>query len=400
MAQAAKMALEEIIDRVFGRQSGAHSLYRRFLFPVQSGRLSLFLHPPRPPRRPRSDLNGKDTCSVLRSIVTGPATAALTSPDTVRGRQEHLSGLAHRAAEIAEKAQSANTRRAYRSDWADFSTWCAGKGLPFLPAEAGTVILYLTDLSSRAKASTLARRVATISQAHEAAGLESPSSRTAVRLFLRALRRDKAGQGITASGKRPILGPELCAMLGSVPPTLLGMRDRALLLLGYLGAFRRSELVALDVEHIEAVDKGLIVHLRRSKTDQEGKGQKKGIPKGKPEQRSCPVQALADWIEAAGLKQGPLFRPLDRGGKILPGRLSDRAVARAVKRYAKAAHLDPACLGGHSLRAGLATAAAIAGKSERAIMNQTGHRSVATARRYIRDGNLFRDNAAEDLLSF
>jgi len=327
---------------------------------------------------------------VVRSGVTGPATSELIALD--------LAGLAGRAAEIAQKAQSANTRRAYRADWADFAAWCGGKGLPALPAEAATIILYLTDLSSRAKSSTIARRVATISQAHEAAGWESPARRTVVRLFLKGLRRDKAGQGITAAGKRPILGPELRAMLGATPATMVGIRDRALLLLGYLGAFRRSELVGLDREHIERVEQGLIVHLRRSKTDQEGLGEKKGIPKGKPEEGNCPVQTLEDWLQASGIEQGPLFRPLDRRGRVLSGRLSSRAVSRAVKRYAAAAGLDPASLGGHSLRAGLATAAAIAGKSESSIMNQTGHKSVATVRRYIRDGNLFRENAAEGLL--
>ena len=301
--------------------------------------------------------------------------------------------LAHRAAQIARKARAANTLRAYQSDWADFRSWCEARGLASLPAAAETVILYLTELSAHAKTSTLARRVATISQAHEAEGLEAPK----VRLFLRALRRDKADQGNVERGKRAISGPELRAMLRAIPETPRGIRDRALLLVGYLGAFRRSELVSLDLEHIEVVNAGLIVHIRRSKTDPEGKGEKRGIPRNADEE-VCAVRALQRWLETAGILQGPVFRSVTKSGAVWGERLSDRGVARAVKRYAAAAQLDPAELAGHSLRAGLATAAAVAGKSERAIMQQTGHKSVTTVRRYIRDGNLFRDNAADGLL--
>jgi len=308
-----------------------------------------------------------------------------------------LLSLAQRAAEISRKARAANTLRAYASDWADFSSWCAGRSLPSLPAETETIILYLTECSSRIKASTLARRVATISQAHQSQGMESLTHRSAIRLFLRALRREKAEQGSFERRKRAILGHELRAMLLAIPPSILGIRDKALLLAGYLGAFRRSELVGLDVEDLEVVDFGLIVHLRRSKTDPEGHGEKKGIPKS-TEEGVCPVRALLLWLNTAGIKHGPIFRPVTRSGQICAERLSDRAVARAVKRYAAAALLDPAQLAGHSLRSGLATAAALAGKSEWAIMQQTGHKSVTTVRRYIRDGNLFRDNAANDLI--
>jgi integrase len=262
-----------------------------------------------------------------------------------------------------------------------------------MPAAPETVMIYLTELSVQAKASTLARRVATISQAHEAAGMKGPD----VRLFLRALRREKADQGSFEQGKRAISGPELRAMLRAIPETPLGVRDRALLLVGFLGAFRRSELVGLDVEHTEVTEAGLVVHIRRSKTDPEGKGEKRGIPRS-TDGEVCPVQALKRWLETAGIRQGPLFRSVTKSGQVWNDRLSDRAVARAVKRYAAAAQLNPAEVAGHSLRAGLATAAAMAGKSERAIMQQTGHKSVTTVRRYIRDGNLFRENAADGLL--
>ena len=175
------------------------------------------------------------------------------------------------------------------------------------------------------------------------------------------------------------------------------MRDRALLLLlGFSGAFRRLELVGLDVEDLEETRDGLVVTLRRSKTDPEGQGRKIGVPQG-AEQPSCPVWVLEQWRAAAQLDFGPLFRSVTRHGRVREQRLSAEAVSIVVKRYVAQLGYDPALFGGHSLRAGLATSAAAAGKSERAIMNQTGHRSLTTVRRYIRDGNLFRENAAEGL---
>jgi len=309
-----------------------------------------------------------------------------------------LAPLIRRAEEIGRHARAANTLRAYAHDWAHFASWCSHMQLTALPAAPETVILYLTGLSATAKISTLARRVATISQAHQAAGLESPTHRSAVRLFLRALRRDKAGQGSRSEPKRAILGAELACMVEAIPATLRGKRDRAVLLLGFLGAMRRSELVALDTDDIEFVETGLILHLRRSKTDPEGKGEKRGVPKGREGSGLCAVGALREWLAEAGVTAGPLFRAVGRQGVAGGSRLSDRAVARIVKRHASAAGIDAAEVAGHSLRSGLATTAAYAGKSERAIMNQTGHKSVQTVRQYIRTGSLFRENAAEGLL--
>lgn len=174
---------------------------------------------------------------------------------------------------------------------------------------------------------------------------------------------------------------------------LIGVRDRALLLLGFAGAFRRSELVALDLADVHAGHDGLTVVIRKSKTDQEGQGRKVGIPYGS-HPHTCPVRAMATWREKSGLSEGALFRAINRHGQLQAGRLSDRAVALIVKRAALAAGLDATKYAGHSLRAGLATSAAQAGVSERSIMAQTGHKSVMVARRYIRDGSLFRDNAA------
>jgi integrase len=202
--------------------------------------------------------------------------------------------------------------------------------------------------------------------------------------------------GVAPSQKDPISPAELRAMVQSRPETLQGLRDRALLLVGFAGAFRRSELVSLDVGDVTWGEDGCTATLRRSKTDQEGEGRKVGIPFGSSPE-FCPVRTLQAWVEAAGLTVGPLFRPV-KGSTVSAARLSDKAVARLVKRAAEAAGLDPSRVSGHSLRSGLATAAAKAGKSERSIMAQTGHRSAQMVRRYIRDGELFSENAAAGLL--
>jgi integrase len=185
-------------------------------------------------------------------------------------------------------------------------------------------------------------------------------------------------------------------MLDATDSELIGARDRALVLLGFAGAFRRSELVGLDVADCAFGKDGLTITLRRSKTDQQGAGRKIGIPYGSnPE--TCPVRTVQAWIELAAIEDGPVFRSISRHGRVQPGRLSGIDVARVVKKLAERAGLDAVKYAGHSLRAGHATSAAIAGASERSIMNQTGHRSVQMVRRYIRDGSLFRENSAGKL---
>jgi integrase len=182
-------------------------------------------------------------------------------------------------------------------------------------------------------------------------------------------------------------------MLEKLPTTRVGLRDRAVLLLGFAGAFRRTELVSLDMGDLEFSSAGLIVTLRVSKTDQEKSGRRLGIPFGSTE-ATCPVRAVQAWLETAHIADGPVFRPMDRFYRVQPARLSDKAVALIVKRRAKAVGLDPARYAGHSLRTGLATSAAAAGASERVIMSQTGHRSADMVRRYIREGSLFASNPA------
>lgn len=186
---------------------------------------------------------------------------------------------------------------------------------------------------------------------------------------------------------------DLQRLVAALPDSLSGSRDRLLLLVGFAGAFRRSELVALDLEDITITPDGLEVLVRRSKTDQEGTGTVKGIPFGS-NPRTCPVRAFRAWIERSGITTRTLFRHVDRHGCLHAHRLSGHAIARIIKRLAKVAGLDPVQFSGHSLRAGLATAAARAGKADRTIMRQTGHRSRAMLDRYVRDADLFTDNAA------
>ena len=240
------------------------------------------------------------------------------------------------------------------------------------------------------KTSTLQRRLATISEAHRAAGFESPNKHPQVQLVWAGIRREK---GTAQAHMKPVLTKHLRAMVGHLPDSLLGIRDRALLLLGFAGAMRRSELVGLDVTDLALADEGLVINIRRGKTDQAGAGRKVGIPRGEyPE--TCPVRAVQAWLEHSGVVEGALFRGVNKHGHVSEARLSDRAVADVVKRTLKAAGKSPRRFAGHSLRAGLITQAAMAGVSERAIQDQSGHKSLLVMRRYIRDGSLFRENAA------
>jgi len=207
---------------------------------------------------------------------------------------------------------------------------------------------------------------------------------------MRGIRRAK---GIAPNGKAPILTPLLRQMVAALPDDLSGLRDKAMLLIGFAGAFRRSEIVGLQMRDVQISNAGLIVTLRRSKTDQEGASFTKGIPIGTSD-ATCPKCILEAWLQLAGITSGPLFRPVDRWGHVGDRALSSLGVARAVKRALTVLEVDTADYSGHSLRAGLVTAAAMAGVSERVIMRQTGHKNAAMLRRYIREGSLFRENAA------
>ncbi len=305
-------------------------------------------------------------------------------------RHAQLAQVAARTKAYLEQASSASTRRAYRSDWEDFTIWCRTQGLQALPAAPETVALYLAALAEGCRPSTLQRRLVAISRMHCTAQHEPPTRSIAVQETMKGIRRVL---GSAQTRKQPVVTHILRQLLDTLPHNLFGTRDRALLLLGFAAALRRSEIVALDVRDLAFTPRGIVLTMRRSKTDQEGVGRTIGIPYGKRND-TCPVLAVQAWLHDATIKDGPLFRRLSKTARVLPYRLNDKTVATIVKRSAAAAGYDAEQFGGHSLRAGLATQAAMSGASERAIMKQTGHRSLEVVRRYIRDGDLFRENAA------
>ena len=281
-----------------------------------------------------------------------------------------------------------NTRRAYLSDLREFERWGGS-----IPASAETVAAYLATRADTLAVASLVRHVASISKAHEARGLPNPTRSELVRATMRGIKRTK---GTAQREARPLLKEDLFAALEVMGVGTKDTRDRAMLLIGFAGALRRSELVGLDVGDIEHVRQGIILILRKSKTDQDGQGRKIGIPFGRT--RWCPVVALDEWLAASGIAEGAIFRPVDRHGRVRNARLSGEAVSLVVRERTAAAGLDPAPYSGHSLRAGLATSAAQAGVPTWRIRAQTRHASDAMLSRYIRDGELFTDNAAGMLL--
>lgn len=302
------------------------------------------------------------------------------------------------AHDYAAKAKAPNTVRAYRADWKLFAAWAIERGLSPLPAIPSAVALYASSIAKAGrKVSTIERKLVSISRAHKLAGHPSPTSSAELHEVMKGIRREL---GTAPTQKAPVSVSNLRAMSTAAPKRLLGIRDRTLLLIGFAGAFRRAELVALNVEDIRETSDGLEVTLRRSKTDQDAAGRKLGIPYGS-NPLTCPVRAYRGWIAAAAITTGAIFRRITRtgkrGGRVLQTRLSPKAVAIVVKRHALAANLDPKNFAGHSLRAGLLTAAAKAGKDRRVLKKQSGHRSDAILDLYIRNGEIFSDNAASGI---
>jgi site-specific recombinase XerD len=311
------------------------------------------------------------------------------APDLPAGLEPDLAAAVNYAK--AEKAPA--TRKAYGTDFRIFGAWCAAKGVMPLPALPESVAAFLAaDARTGVKPSTLGRRVAAIRYAHKLANLPTPTDDEAVKATVRGIRRTFGGSKVK---KAPAIAAKLKAMVLMAPDSLSGLRDRALLLLGFAGAFRRSELVALDFADIEQDEAGLRITIRRAKTDQEGLGRILATPRG---DIACPVRALAAWLDAAGIENGPLFRPIDKAGTVRDRRLTDRSVANIVKEYAGRAGFDPKMFSGHSLRAGFLTSAAGNGASIFKMMDVSGHKSVDTLRGYVRDAELFKDHAGAGLL--
>jgi integrase len=303
--------------------------------------------------------------------------------------REEENELPEAVRELIRKAHSENTRRAYQSDLRAFRKW--GGDVPTNPHELAR---YIAEEGARLHPSTIQRRLAAISVAHRLTGGSGhPTHHPLVKAALRGLQRVS---GVAQDQAAPLLVEDLWEVLDKTGDSIRDQRDRALLLIGFAGGLRRSELVGLDLADLEFVREGLVLTLRRSKTDQEGRGRRIGIPHARG--RWCPVREVQAWVEAVEIEEGSLFRSLRKGGAVSSDRLSGEAVSALIKRHVARVGLDPAKFSGHSLRAGFVTSAARAGIATHLIRAQTGHASDATMSRYIREGGLFRGNAAGQLL--
>ncbi len=330
--------------------------------------------------------------------VTTPAAAVATSPES--GVAETLRRLASDGLALEANNRAASTRRAYGGDFSHFADWCTTIDAPALPASAEAVYLYLTALVADANAagyslSTLERRLAAITYVHEVNGHGvSPARHVKVRELMAGIRRT---YGRAQDKRDPLTTVQLAAMVAAMDlATLTAKRDRAILLVGYAGAFRRAELAGLTMAQLVRRGDGYVVALGRTKTDQEARGRIVGIP-AFTSSPLCPVAALDAWLSAAAINDGPLFRRVTRYQTLAAGALTPSSVALIVKRSAAAAGIAAHRLAGHSLRAGHATTAAANGAPDRVIMAQTGHRSVDTLEAYIRPANVLVDNSARFL---
>jgi len=304
-----------------------------------------------------------------------------------------LNQLADQASNFARQSKSANTRKAYKSDWKHFIAWCAMNGVISLPAPQEAIALYLTMYADLLKIATLARRLASISEAHRIAGFDSPTSASQVQLVWKGIRRTK---GIQQNSKHPLLTSDLQTVFANCKDDLIGIRDRALLLLGFSGAFRRSELVAINRNDLSFVKEGIVIRLKRSKTDQEGIGTEKAIPFGS-NPALCPVSGLRAWLEASEEVSDPLFVSIRKGNMISMRRLSPKAVALILKSRLEKVGYHSEEFSGHSLRSGFCTQAAMNGASDRAIMQQTKHRTREMVDRYVRVASIWSENASTKL---
>jgi integrase len=326
-----------------------------------------------------------------------PGTELLISPPAQSLRPatagEEVERLAAAAVAYAEASRASSTRRAYDSNWRSFSEWCRARGLTDLPATADSVALYIAGLAPTKSVATIARHLAAIRAAHIDADEATPHN-SMLRDVWSGIRRT---HGRAPRRVRALVTADLRKVIAKLPATPSGVRDKAMLLIGFAGALRRSELVALELGEYAAircsfVAGGLQISIGRSKTDQDGEGQTVAIPRGRT--KLCPVTALRAWLDLSGILDGPIFRGVDRHGRVACTGLSDRAYADIVKRAVTRAGFDPLQFSGHSTRAGLVTQAAADNVGLDVIMRQTRHTKTDTVMRYIRDADMFRNNAA------
>jgi len=278
-----------------------------------------------------------------------------------------------------KNSKAANTLRAYQADFKDFSLFCVKNGLKSMPTEPKVLSLYLTHLSASSKFSTLKRRIASISVIHKIKGYYLDTKHPVIMENLHGIKRIK---GVNQKAKKPILINDLKFIVNVIDERLMNnwLRDKAIILIGFAGGFRRSELVSIEYEDVEFVSEGVKIFVKRSKTDQSGEGMIKAIPYF-ANSNYCPVLSLKKWIYESEIKSGKIFD------------ISDKSVALIIKKYTSLVGLDPNKYGGHSLRSGFATSAAESGAEERNIMAMTGHKTTQMVRRYIQEANLFTNNA-------
>ncbi|HZP11567.1 MAG TPA: site-specific integrase [Nevskiaceae bacterium] len=302
-----------------------------------------------------------------------------------------------RLAQLKAASRSKNTQRGYRSDWKAFETWCKASGRVALPATPATVERFIVaqDRAGR-KYASICRRMSGIRDRHCEHGHASPTSSEEVKKVLRGLRRDPSRP--PPNPKIALTAAEVLMMLAQTRKDATGVRDRALIVLGYQSSRRRSEISSLDLADVSIHDAGIEVRVRRSKTDQEGEGLVNWIG-AEANPAACPVRLLRAWLEVRGDRPGPLFWPCRRGGHPWFARLSGQAICEIVQALAAKVGIDPARVGAHSLRAGLITEAMLAGHSVVDVMKHTGHKSVGTLSGYVRPRDPFRKNVAAGLLS-
>ncbi|PTX47840.1 site-specific recombinase XerD [Melghirimyces profundicolus] len=322
-------------------------------------------------------------------MIPAGKTAAPVLPETVE--------------QYRKQARANNTKRSYTADWNHFQGWTWNKGYTVDPAQGqgadpGMVAEYITDMANGAagrtyKPATIRRRLVAIGNIHKTCGLPDPTKHNVVREALAGIERNK---GTRQTAKKALLIEDVRAMVQHMSGDLLGVRDRALILLGYIGGFRRSELVALKMEDIQFNRRGLEVFIAGSKTDQRKEGRSIPVPYS-TDPATCPVRAVQDWVQRAGIETGPLFRSV-HGGKIGEKALAPRMVNHRIKRYVKAIGKDPAAYGAHSLRSGFVTQARRKGASIDKIMAQTGHKSIKMVQRYTQTIDMWEDNAAARIL--
>jgi site-specific recombinase XerD len=297
-----------------------------------------------------------------------------------------------------KSSKATNTVRAYKSDFNDFGLFCAQNGFKSLPSEPKIVSLYLTYLSTKeAKISTLKRRLVSIGVIHKLKGYYLDTKHPSIIENIMGIKRRK---GSIQLAKKPILISSLKKIINVIDEQdkeeIKKFRDRSIILVGFSGGFRRNEIVSLDYDDLDFVPEGLKINLKRSKTDQFGEGFTKALPYFDNSQY-CPVVSLKKWIKISKIKSGAVFRRFCRGSRLSENRLTDQTVALLIKEYLKLTGIDSKNYSGHSLRSGFATSAAESGVEERSIMAMTGHKSTEMVRRYIKEANLFKNNALNKL---